>query len=113
MKHRRRPSPEQIRAAHALFATQRPEPAPLAYLRKLDHGHAGSGRSDRLFSLARFLRHGMQCTESEALGIMHAWNAGNVPPFDDAKVLTTWENADTYNARPRSPKRRRGERHAA
>jgi hypothetical protein len=78
------------------------ERAPLirAYLHKLEHGHAGSGRSNRLFSLARFLRHGMQCDESTALGIMHAWNVGNAPPLDDAKVLATWRNTAVYNARP-------------
>jgi hypothetical protein len=75
-------------------------PVILAYLAKLAHGHAGSGRSDRLFSLARFLRAGMRCTDSEALGIMRAWNAGNAPPLDDAKVIATWHNASVYNARP-------------
>ena len=86
-------------------------PVILAYLRKLDHGHAGSGRSNRLFSLARFLRHGMQGTESEALGILHAWNAGNAPPLTHEKVLATWRNADTYSARPFHL--REGTRHAA
>ena len=86
-------------------------PVILAYLRKLSHGQAGSGRSDRLFSLARFLRHGMQCTESEALGILHAWNAGNAPPLAHEKVLATWRNADTYSVRPFTL--RTGERHAA
>lgn len=71
-----------------------------SYVRQLAHGHAGSGRSDRLFSLARFLCHGMRCTEGEALGIMRAWNAGNVPPLPDAKVVATWTNAGTYSAKP-------------
>jgi hypothetical protein len=70
------------------------------YLGKLAHGHAGSGRSDRLFSLARFLRYGMRCTALEALGVMRAWNAGNIPPLPDAKVVTTWENSGTYNTQP-------------
>jgi hypothetical protein len=53
----------------------------------------------------------MQCTESEALGILHAWNAGNAPPLADDKVLATWRNADTYSARPYQL--REGARHAA
>ena len=48
----------------------------------------------------RFLRHGMHCNDGEALGVMHAWNAGNTPPLDDDKVVATWRNAATYSARP-------------
>lgn len=70
-----------------------------AHLRTLAHGSAGTGRSDKLFSLARFLRYGMRCTDAEALPIMYAWNAGNTPPLDDAKVVMTWQNSATYNTR--------------
>jgi hypothetical protein len=75
------------------------ERAPIirAYLRKLPHGSAGTERSNKLFSLARFLRHGMGCTDAEALPILRAWNAGNTPPLDAAKVVTTWANSATYN----------------
>ena len=68
-----------------------------AYLRKLPHGSAGTERSNKLFSLARFLRHGMGCTDAEALPILRAWNAGNTPPLDDDKVMATWANSATYN----------------
>lgn len=76
------------------------ERAPIirAYLRQLPHGNAGTERSNKLFSLARFLRHGMRCTDAEALPILRAWNAGNTPPLDDAKVTKTWENSAMYNA---------------
>lgn len=69
------------------------------YIEKLPHGSAGSGRSDVLFRLAAFLRHDMQCTTTEALPILHAWNAGNMPPLSDAKILDTWENAGQYGGR--------------
>jgi hypothetical protein len=42
----------------------------------------------------------MQCSDAEALAIMHAWNAGNTPPLADEKVGATWQNSATYNARP-------------
>lgn len=75
--------------------------APLirAYVNKLPHGDAGSGRSDRLFMLARFLRHGVQCSDVEALAVLQAWNRGNLPPLPDVKVRETWENSARYNAR--------------
>ncbi len=83
-----------------------------AYVRRLPHGKAGSARSDRLFSLARFLRHGMQCSDAEALPVLHAWNSGNAPPLPEAKVLITWQNAATYASRPVAV-RVSGRRHAA
>ncbi|WP_353268639.1 hypothetical protein [Gemmatimonas sp.] len=70
-----------------------------AYLRKLPHGNAGTERSNKLFALARFLRYGMRCTDAEALPILRAWNRGNAPPLDEAKVVTTWENSATYSNR--------------
>ncbi len=89
------------------------ERAPIirAYLRQLPHGNAGTERSNKLFSLARFLRHGMHCTDAEALPILRAWNAGNTPPLDDAKVTKTWENSAMYNATAYTL--RSGGRHAA
>jgi hypothetical protein len=82
-----------------------------AYLRNLAHGSAGTGRSDKLFSLARFLRHGMRCPDAEALPILHAWNAGNTPPLDDEKVVATWQNSATYSSKPYTLKQ--GGRNAA
>ena len=70
----------------------------LAYLRKLPNSEPGA-RSDRLFTLARFLRQGMQCTEAEAMPILQHWNASNVPPLPAAKLSTTWENAGKYSSR--------------
>ena len=90
-------------ASDASTSTELPaERSPIisAYLEKLKHGNAGSGRSNRLFNLARFLRHGMQCTDAEALPILHAWNVGNSPPLAEAKVLETWSNAGTYASEP-------------
>jgi len=75
-------------------------PVIVAYVNKLVHGAAGTGRSNRLFSLARFLRCGMCCTDEEALGVMRAWNAGNAPPLPDEKVVATWSNSQRYSARP-------------
>lgn len=69
------------------------------YVDKLPHGVAGSGRSNHLFRLAAFLRHDMQCTDTEALAILHAWNAANSPPLPEWKVRTTWENAGQYGGR--------------
>lgn len=70
-----------------------------AYVRKLPHGDAGTQRSDKLFSLARFLRHGMQCSEAEALPVLRAWDTGNRPPLGEKKIRTTWQNASRYAAR--------------
>lgn len=70
------------------------------YCANLPHGAEGTARSDRLFALARFLRHGMHCTTDEALPIIQAWNAGNTPPLGDAKVRTTWANAERYASTP-------------
>lgn len=83
-----------------------------AYCRKLPHGAAGTCRSDRLFSLARFLRHAMQCTSVEALPILHGWNGGNTPPLPTEKVTATWENAARYADRPVTL-RAHGRRYAA
>lgn len=69
------------------------------YVSQLGHGAAGSGRSIRLFHLARFLRHRMRATETEAFAIMRAWNAHNSPPLPESKLSSTWENAETYNTR--------------
>lgn len=88
-------------STHTSTASIPTERAPIirAYLRQLPHGNAGTERSNKLFSLARFLRHGMQCTDAEALPILRAWNAGNTPPLDDAKVVATWDNSAIYNTR--------------
>jgi hypothetical protein len=72
------------------------------YLGKLPHGNAGSGRSNRLYSLGRFLRNTLRLSDFEALSVLLAWNAGNHPPLSDAKVLETWRNTEKYNSRPQS-----------
>lgn len=72
----------------------------LAYLAKLPNGVAGSARSDRLFSLARFLRHGMLCSDSEAIPIMRAWDGCNTPPLGEAKIASTWRNSGLYASAP-------------
>lgn len=81
------------------------------YLDKLPHGDAGTERSTKLFHLARFLRHAMQCTDLEALPILHAWDAGNRPPLGSAKIITTWSNAGKYAGTPVTLRARR--HHAA
>lgn len=69
------------------------------YVDKLPHGTAGTGRSDHCYRLACFLRYDMGCTDAEALGVLHAWNCGNMPPLPEWKVAETWENAATYGGR--------------
>ncbi|WP_434480895.1 TOTE conflict system archaeo-eukaryotic primase domain-containing protein [Gemmatimonas sp.] len=66
------------------------------YVAKVPHGVAGTGRSNHLYRLAAFLRHDMQCSDSEALPVLFAWNGGNLPPLSDVKIRETWENAATY-----------------
>lgn len=83
------------------------------YVNKLPHGEAGTERSNKLFSLARFLRHGMQCSAAEAFPILHAWDAGNRPPLGEKKITETWKNAAVYAARPVMLKSREALHHAA
>jgi hypothetical protein len=93
-------SAPRVFGAHAKGETRDPDAIVAAYVRALPHGEAGSARSDRLFSLCRFLRGGMGYTAEEAFPIIHRWNMGNRPPLNDVKVCATWENAGKYANRP-------------
>ena len=81
------------------------------YLNRVPRGCEGTDRSTKLFNIARWLRNAMQCDEREALGVLRAWNNGNTPPLDEAKVVATWKNSGTYNTRLYA--RRTGARYAA
>lgn len=69
------------------------------YLDKCPHGGAGTGRSDVAYTIACRLAFDFLCTESEALPLLNAWDAGNTPPLGARKIRETWENAGTYGAR--------------
>lgn len=69
------------------------------YVERVPHGGAGTRRSDRLYNIAVFLRHDMQCSPTEAFPVLHSWNIGNTPPLPDWKVAETWENAGKYGGR--------------
>lgn len=95
-------APPMVRVARPpVQLPARRAPSIAQFMSALPHGDEGSGRSDRLFKFARFLRNKMQCSDEEALALMEAWNDRNCPPLPDAKVRDTWENSGRYNSRHR------------
>jgi hypothetical protein len=71
-----------------------------AYLTKVPRRAAGQNRNEAGYTLACFLVRDLELSDADALPWLEQWNAGNAPPYPDAKLRELVRDARQYGQRP-------------